>query len=100
MPMARGVTAREEGAIACNGDLTVIRGMIRRPLEYRGFGFIQSEDGRSVFFHRSAVRHVPFGELQEGQTVEFEVEDTPQGLKARRVYVITATQRTPPRPNT
>jgi cold shock protein len=82
------------------GDLTVTKGTIRRLVEYRGFGFIQSDDGRSVFFHRSAVHHGSFGDLQEGQAVEFEVEDTPQGPKARRVYVITATQSTPPQPHT
>jgi cold shock protein len=70
----------------------VARGIIRRLLELRGFGFIQGEDGRNVFFHRSEVLHVPFQALQEGQAVEFAVEETPQGPKARRVRV-TATAR-------
>ena len=64
------------------------KGTIRRLLEHRGFGFIQSEDGRNVFFHRSEVLHVPFGALQEGRAVEFRVEETPQGPKARRVRVM------------
>jgi len=75
------------------------QGTIRRLLDQRGFGFIQSEDGRNVFFHRSEVRQVPFWQLQEGQAVEFEVEETPQGPKARRVRVIAATHTTPLRPN-
>lgn len=50
----------------CNGGMTVAQGMIRRLLEHRGFGFIQSEDGRNVFFHRSEVLYVPFSGLQEG----------------------------------
>jgi CspA family cold shock protein len=66
------------------------KGTIRRLLEQRGFGFIQSEDGRRVFFHRSDVLRVPFSELREGQAVEFAVEETPQGPKARRVRVIDA----------
>ncbi len=49
--------------------------------------------------HRSEVRQVPFWQLQEGQAVEFEVEETPQGPKARRVRVIAATHTTPLRPN-
>ncbi len=73
------------------------QGTIRRLLEQRGFGFIQSDDGRSVFFHRSEVLHVPFSELQEGQVVEFVVEETPQGPKARRVRVAVA-RTTPRRP--
>jgi CspA family cold shock protein len=71
----------------------VTKGIIRRLVEYRGFGFIQSDDGRSIFFHRSAVRYVTFGELQEGQAVEFEIEDTPQGPKARLVCVIKGDSR-------
>jgi CspA family cold shock protein len=99
VPMKQGVMARAGGAMPYNGGMTVTQGIIRRLLEYRGFGFIQSQDGRNVFFHRSEVRHVPFGELQEGQAVEFEVEETPQGPKARRVRVITATQTAPLRPS-
>jgi len=77
--------------------MIVAQGTIRRLLEQRGFGFIQSDDGRSVFFHRSEVLHVPFSELQEGQVVEFVVEETPQGPKARRVRVAVA-RTTPRRP--
>ena len=65
------------------------KGIIRRLLEHRGFGFIQGEDGRNVFFHRSEVLQVSFQALQEGQAVEFAVEETPQGPKARRVRVTT-----------
>jgi cold shock protein len=75
--------------------MTVARGIIRRLLEHRGFGFIQDEDGRNVFFHRSEVLHVPFQTLQEGQAVEFTIEETLQGPKARRVRA-TATSRTTP----
>ena len=71
------------------------KGIIRRLLEHRGFGFIRSEDSRSMFFHRSEVLHVPFQALEEGQAVEFAVEETSQGPKARRVRV-TATARTTP----
>jgi CspA family cold shock protein len=68
-------------------------------LEYRGFGFIQSEDGRSVFFHRSEVLRVSFVELHEGQVVEFVVEDTSQGPKARRVRVADTALTSPVRPD-
>jgi cold shock protein len=79
--------------------MTVAKGIIRRLLEHRGFGFIQSEDGRNVFFHRSEVLQVSFQVLQEGQAVEFAVEETPQGPKARRVRVTTTVRTTPLRTN-
>ena len=75
------------------------KGIIRRLLELRGFGFIQSEDGRNVFFHRSEVLQMSFQALQEGQAVEFAVEETPQGPKARRVRVTTTACSTPLRMN-
>lgn len=75
------------------------KGIIRRLLELRGFGFIQSEDGRNVFFHRSEVLQVSFQALQEGQAVEFAVEETPQGPKARRVRVTTTARTAPLRTN-
>jgi len=79
--------------------MTVAKGIIRRLLEHRGFGFIQSEDGHNVFFHRSEVLQVSFQALQEGQAVEFAVEETPQGPKARRVRVTTTARATPLRTN-
>lgn len=91
--------ARQADSVPCNGGMTVAKGMIRRLLEHRGFGFIHSEDGRNVFFHRSEVLHVPFSELQEGQVVEFAVEETPQGPKARRIRVAVTARATLLRPN-
>jgi CspA family cold shock protein len=79
--------------------MTVAKGIIRRLLEHRGFGFIQSEDGRSVFFHRSEVLHVPFQALEEGQAVEFAVEETSQGPKARHVRATATARTTPPWPD-
>jgi hypothetical protein len=38
---------------------------------------------------------VPFSELQEGQVVEFAVEETPQGPKARRIHLATTSRITP-----
>ena len=79
--------------------MTVAKGVIRRLVEHRGFGFIQSEDGRNVFFHRSEVLHVAFQALQEGEAVEFAVEETSQGLKARGVRSISTARTTALRTN-
>jgi cold shock protein len=83
--------------VPSKGGMIVAKGIIRRLLEHRGFGFIQCEDGRNVFFHRSEVLHVPFQALEEGQAVEFAVEETSQGPKARRVRSTATARMTPPR---
>jgi len=50
----------------------------------KGYGFIEGEDGKDVFVHRTAV---PTGEgyLNDGDKVEYEVEETDRGLNAKNV---------------
>jgi CspA family cold shock protein len=45
----------------------------------RGFGFIQTEDGSDIFFHRSQVEGDAFDTLREGQAVTYE-----KGMDPRR----------------
>jgi CspA family cold shock protein len=58
-------------------------GTIKR-LTDKGFGFIAS-DGDDVFFHLSALVDVQFEELQEGQSVEYEMGEGPKGPRAENV---------------
>lgn len=49
----------------------------------KGFGFIACEDGTEVFVHQTAL---PEGlELNEGDAVEFDVEEGDRGSKAANV---------------
>ncbi|MCT0032959.1 cold-shock protein, partial [Lactococcus lactis subsp. lactis] len=41
----------------------------------KGFGFISSEDGQDLFAHFSAIQSDGFKSLDEGQKVEFDVEE-------------------------
>jgi CspA family cold shock protein len=46
----------------------------------KGFGFIQPRDGsKDVFVHISAVERAGLSNLQEGQTVTFDLERGQQG---------------------
>ena len=51
----------------------------------KGYGFISREDGDDVFVHYSAIQGEGFRNLEEGQRVEFEVEDSPKGPQAVNV---------------
>jgi CspA family cold shock protein len=54
----------------------------------KGFGFIEQEGGEDVFVHFSAIQGDGFRNLEEGQKVEFSVEQSPKGLRAANVVVV------------
>ncbi len=54
----------------------------------KGFGFIEREDGDDVFAHYSAIKEDGFKNLEEGQEVEFEIEETERGPQATDIVKI------------
>jgi cold shock protein len=48
----------------------------------RGYGFIRPEQGEDVFVHISAVEASGLQTLQEGQAVEFDIEQGRKGSQA------------------
>ncbi len=56
----------------------------------KGFGFIEQDSGGDVFCHFSAISGDGYRSLNEGDEVEFEVEQGPKGLQARNVVVTAA----------
>jgi len=59
-------------------------GTVKR-LTDKGFGFIDTGNGKDLFFHMSAVEGARFEELHEGQSVTFEVGQSPKGPRAEQV---------------
>lgn len=49
----------------------------------KGFGFIQGEDGKDVFVHRTAIPADV--RLNEGDAVTFEIENSERGPQAKNV---------------
>jgi CspA family cold shock protein len=66
------------------GRFQVAQGSIKKLVIEKGFGFIESQPN-DMFFHHSVVEGTQFEELQEGQLVEFEFEDSPKGPRATLV---------------
>jgi cold shock protein len=64
----------------------VATGTIKRIVADRGFGFIASEDEKEFFFHHSGLEAgTEFEGLNGGETVEFDVEESPKGPRAVHV---------------
>lgn len=69
------------------------RGTIAKVVRDRGFGFIRGNDGKDVFFHRSGVVGLTFEDLDQGTVVDFEVEQSPKGLRAANVRLPVGAQQ-------
>ena len=52
----------------------------------KGFGFIKADgNDKDLFFHGNSLVGVSFDELQEGDSVTFDVEDSEKGKNAVNV---------------
>ncbi len=70
--------------------MTTTTGTVKWFNASKGYGFIAQETGEDVFVHFSAIEMNGYKELQEGQRVQFEVENDPRGkgLRANNVTVL------------
>jgi CspA family cold shock protein len=54
----------------------------------KGYGFISRDAGSDLFVHYSAIEGEGFRSLDEGQRVEFTVEQSPKGPSAVAVRAL------------
>ena len=63
----------------------IMKGVVRRFNNQRGFGFISDADGNDVFVHYTGINGEGFKSLEEGQEVEFDVVQGEKGPQAVNV---------------
>jgi len=64
----------------------VATGTIKKVVADRGFGFISADDQKEYFFHRDGLNaSLDFDRLVGGEKVEFQIEQSPKGLRAKDV---------------
>ncbi len=54
----------------------------------KGYGFISRQQGEDVFVHFRAIKGEGYKSLNEGDKVEFDVEEGPKGLQAANVSLL------------
>ncbi len=68
-------------------EVKQLEGIVKKWLDGRGFGFIEVDDSEDdVFVHHSELQGTY--SLMSGQKVEFEVEDSYKGPRAKNVKVV------------
>ena len=66
----------------------MIQGTVKWFNAEKGFGFISQENGPDVFAHFSEIQSNGFKSLEDGQKVNFEVEQGQRGLQATNITKI------------
>ena len=63
----------------------MVQGTVKWFNNTKGYGFIKRESGEDVFVHYKSISGDGYKTLNEGDKVEFEVEQGPKGLQAIKV---------------
>jgi cold shock CspA family protein len=92
----RNLRSRRTARPPQRGDSPPHLGLIDRVLVDDGYGFIVTDDGRSVYFHRNAVSGgLAFERLEEGQRIGLSLESGDDGLQATVVLPAPADAPSP-----
>lgn len=70
-------------------------GRIAKIFRDRGFGFIEAQDGREIYFHCHSVLKNKWEHLEIGMEVRFAEEDGDKGPQASSVDVVAGPRRAP-----
>ena len=66
-------------------EVVMPKGTVKWFNNQKGYGFITPESGNDVFVHHSAIQGDGYKSLNEGDNVEFEIQQGPKGEQAVNV---------------
>jgi ribosomal subunit interface protein len=65
-----------------------LHGRVAKLFSYEGYGFIETETGDEIYFHRNSVLNGAFGRLERGDRVRFIEEEGDDGMHATSVALV------------
>lgn len=65
-----------------------LRGRVAKLFSYEGYGFIETEAGDEIYFHKNSVLNGGFARLERGDRVRFVEEEGDDGIHATSVAVV------------
>jgi CspA family cold shock protein len=70
-----------------------MKGKVKWFSSKKGYGFIDCEDGRSIFVHYTDIQSDGYKTLNEGDEVTFDIQETEKGPKAINVVITKRSQK-------
>jgi len=77
---------RRRGVVKVHEEIP--HGRVSKLFPDEGYGFLETSDGREVYFHRNSVLGADFDRLSIGTEVRFAEEEGEKGLQASTVTVV------------
>lgn len=77
---------RQEGAVKAKQGMQ--QAIVKEIVREEGYGFLEADDGRAVYFHQASVLDGHFPQLRVGTQVHFHEEQGDKGPQASTVKII------------
>jgi ribosomal subunit interface protein len=81
----------QRGAVKTHEE-PLLEGRVTKLFHHKGYGFLETPDGREVYFHGNSVLEPGFDRLQIGTEVRFAEEQGAKGPQASTVHIVSQPQ--------